>query len=155
MTKISAKNRIDLFVKELGARKPSPGGGAAAALAGALGAALIMKVANFTIGKKKYKRYEKEARAIAKRAGALGKALSAHIGKDARIYGEYARTGKAASMRKASRCAAEISKLSTQGVRICARLKKVGNRNLKGDIMTAELLLRASAKAAEGLANDG
>jgi len=147
MANISAKNKIDSFIKELSARKPSPGGGAAAALAGALGAALIVKVANFTRGK--------EAKAIAKRAGALRNRLSAHIEKDARAYGEYAKTGLAASMKKASRCASEISKLSMQGVRICARLKKVGNRNLKGDIMAAESLLRASAKAAGGLVNDG
>ena len=40
MARISAGNKIDFFIRELGARRPSPGGGAAAALAGALGAAL-------------------------------------------------------------------------------------------------------------------
>lgn len=148
MIKISAKNRIDLFVKELGERKPSPGGGAAAALTGALGAALIIKVANFTIGKKKYKRYDKEAKAIAKRSEVLRNKLSAYIEKDARTYNEYAKTRSKASMQKASDCAGEISKLSGQGVRICMRLKKIGNKNLKGDMAAAELFLRAAAKAA-------
>ena len=155
MADISAKNKIDLFVKELSARKPSPGGGAAAALAGALGSALIVKVANFTIGKKKFRRYEKEAKAIAKGSEALRNKLCAYIEKDAKTYNQYARTKSGASMRKASDCAAEISKLSAQGVRICMRLKKIGNNNLRGDMAAAELFLRASAKAAGGLANDG
>ncbi|MDD5072808.1 MAG: cyclodeaminase/cyclohydrolase family protein [Candidatus Omnitrophica bacterium] len=149
--KISAKNRIDLFVKELGERKPSPGGGAGAALTGALGAALIIKVANFTIGKKKYKRYDNEARSMAKKAEALRNKLGACIERDARRYNEYARTRSKASMQKASDCAAEISKLSGQGVKICMRLKKIGNKNLKGDITAAELFLRAAAKASGNL----
>ena len=148
MAKISARNRIDFFVKELGERKPSPGGGAAAALAGALGVALIIKVANFTMGKKKYKRYDKETRSTAKKAEALRNKLAAYIEKDARIYNEYAKTKSKVSMKKASDCAAEISRLSEQGVRICMRLKKIGNKNLKGDMAAAELFLRASAKAA-------
>ncbi|MDD4879301.1 MAG: cyclodeaminase/cyclohydrolase family protein [Candidatus Omnitrophica bacterium] len=148
MIKISQKNRIDLFVKELGERKPSPGGGAAAALTGALGAALIIKVANFTMGKKKYKRYDKEARTIAKKAEALRNKLSAYIEKDARRYSEYARTRSRAAMQKASDCAGEISAFSEEGVRICMRLKKIANRNLKGDMAAAELFLRAAVKAA-------
>lgn len=149
--KISAKNRIDLFVKELGERKPSPGGGAAAALTGSLGVALIIKVANFTIGKKKYKRYDNEARSMAKKAEALRNKLCACIEKDARRYNEYARTRSKASMQKASDCAAEISKFSGQGVKICMRLKKIGNKNLRGDITAAELFLRAAAKASGNL----
>lgn len=155
MARISVKNRIDFFVKELSARKPSPGGGAAAALTGALGAALIVKVANFTIGKKRYRRYEKEVRVIAKRSAALKDKLCAHIEKDAKAYNQYAKTKSRASMRKASACAAEIARLSEEGLKLCARIRKTGNRNLKGDIMAAELFLRASAKTAGNLTNDG
>lgn len=151
MANISAKNKIDFFVKELSARKPSPGGGAAAALTGALGAALIVKVANFTIGKKKYRRYEKEAKAIAKRSEALRNKLCAYIEKDAKVYNQYAKTKSGASMRKASNCAAEISKLSRQGSKFCVRLNRIGNVNLRGDIYVARLLLNSSEKAAGNL----
>lgn len=154
MIKISAKNRIERFLKELGARKPSPGGGAAAALAGALGAALMIKVANFTIGKKRYKKYEKEIKAIAKKSKSLENKLSAHIEKDARTYSQYAKTKSRASMRKASDCAVEIARLSEAGLKLCARLRKTGNKSLKGDIMAAELFLRASAKAAGNFKDD-
>lgn len=149
--KISSKNRIDLFVKALGERKPSPGGGAAAALAGALGAALIVKVANFTIGKKKYNKYEKEARSIVKKATSLRDRLSAHIEKDAKVYNEYARTRSMASLKRAAACVAEIAKLSKDAVKLCGRLKRVGTRHLKGDLYAAQLLLTSSLKSADNL----
>ena len=55
---------IKKYVKELGSRRPTPGGGSASALAGALGAALIEKVCNFTIGKDKFKPVEADMRRI-------------------------------------------------------------------------------------------
>jgi len=151
MVKISSENKINFFVRELGARKPSPGGGAAAALTGALGLALIMKVANFTIGKKKLKKYEKEAKAILKKAAKLEKQLSAYVEKDAKSYSEYSKTKSRISIKKATVCAAEIAKLSKEGLKFCSRLKKIGNANLKGDLLASELFLNASAKAARNL----
>ena len=151
MTRISAGNKIDFFIRELGARRPSPGGGAAAALAGALGAALIVKVANFTIGRKKYKKYRKKAGSIAKKAAALRGKLSAHIEKDAKTYSEYAKTRSKTSLKKAAVCVAEIAKLSKDAVKLCGSLERIGNRNLKGDLYAAELLLKASERSAENL----
>jgi methenyltetrahydrofolate cyclohydrolase len=46
--------RIDEFLDRLGSDSPTPGGGAAAGVAGASGAALIGMVANLTIGKDGY-----------------------------------------------------------------------------------------------------
>lgn len=149
--KISSRSRIDIFMKALGARKPSPGGGAASALAGALGAALMMKIANFTVGKKKYRMYEKDAKAIFKKAEAIKNKLNALIEKDARSYGEYAMKRSKESLDKSTMCVAQISKLSKEALKYCVRLKGIGNRNLKGDLYTAESLLNASAKSAENL----
>jgi formiminotetrahydrofolate cyclodeaminase len=149
---ISEKSRIDIFTSALGDRKPVPGGGASAALAGAVGAALMMKVANFTIGKKKYRMYEKDAKTIFSKAEGLRKKLAAHIGKDVRSYEEYSRTRSVSSMKKATLCVEEIASLSKEALRYCPRLRKIGNRNLAGDLRAAELLLKASAGAAENLA---
>ena len=46
------------FAEVLASKAPVPGGGGAAALAGALGGALCSMVGNFTTGKKKYAAYE-------------------------------------------------------------------------------------------------
>lgn len=149
--KICASNRIDLFINALGARRPSPGGGAATALAGAVGAALLAKVANYTTGRKKYGKYEEEARAIARQITAIGNKIALGIERDARSYDEYSKTKTRASLKKATRCVADIATLSRGALKLCARLKKIGNKNLKGDLYAAELLLDASAKAAENL----
>jgi glutamate formiminotransferase/formiminotetrahydrofolate cyclodeaminase len=52
------------FIDELAAPTPTPGGGSAAAYAGAMGAGLIAMVAGLTIGKKKYAEVEAEMQAI-------------------------------------------------------------------------------------------
>ena len=54
------QDSLKTYLDDLASTKPAPGGGSAAALAGAVGAALASKVANFTIGKEKYKAVEKE-----------------------------------------------------------------------------------------------
>ena len=45
---------ISDFLQELAAKKSTPGGGSAAAISGAMAAALLSMVANFTIGKQGY-----------------------------------------------------------------------------------------------------
>jgi len=54
---------IDTFLEELATRQPTPGGGAAAGLASALGAALLAMVANYTTGKR-YAEVENEMRSF-------------------------------------------------------------------------------------------
>ena len=56
MTMQSCRN----FVEALASSSPAPGGGGAAALVGAIGAALGNMVASLTIGKKKYAAVEAE-----------------------------------------------------------------------------------------------
>ena len=55
---MTENQKIIDFLNELKSAAPAPGGGAVAALTGAQGAALIMMVANLTVGKKKYEEYE-------------------------------------------------------------------------------------------------
>jgi formiminotetrahydrofolate cyclodeaminase len=55
MTKMSLLDMtIKGFTEKLGSDAPAPGGGSAAALSGALGAALVSMVCNLTAGKPKY-----------------------------------------------------------------------------------------------------
>jgi len=49
---------IDEFTKKLGSDAPAPGGGSAAALSGALGAALVSMVCNLTLGKPRYAEHD-------------------------------------------------------------------------------------------------
>ena len=51
---MSPKRSLGAFLDDLSSSTPAPGGGAVAALAGALGSALTSMVCNLTLGKKKY-----------------------------------------------------------------------------------------------------
>lgn len=64
------------FLERLGSSDPAPGGGAAAALAGALGAALVQMTANLTIGRPRLADVEARARRIATQAGELRERLA-------------------------------------------------------------------------------
>jgi len=59
------------FLTELASRAATPGGGSAAAVMGAMGAALTAMVCHLTIGKKKYAAVEAELRSVLDRADAL------------------------------------------------------------------------------------
>ncbi len=55
---------VSMLLEELGSKSPTPGGGAAAAISGALAASLVEMVCNLTIGKEKYTSSQKEMQAI-------------------------------------------------------------------------------------------
>lgn len=52
------------YIEKLSSKEPIPGGGSAAALAGALSSALTAMVFNLTIGKKVYEEYNEEEKAL-------------------------------------------------------------------------------------------
>ena len=57
---------IQTFLDELASKASTPGGGGGAAVNGAIGAALISMVANFTIGKKGYEYFYKRGYTVTK-----------------------------------------------------------------------------------------
>src|SRR5207302_4401139 len=63
------------FLQRLGSSNPTPGGGAAAAVVGALGAALIEMTAHLTIGKPRLADVQGQARQIEQRSAQLRKGL--------------------------------------------------------------------------------
>lgn len=74
------------FLEELASKKPTPGGGGSAALAGAVGIALGNMVGSLTVGKKKYASVEKEIIELNKRAEELRKELYGLIERDAQAF---------------------------------------------------------------------
>ncbi len=74
------------FIEELAAPTPTPGGGSAAAYAGAMGAGLVAMVAGLTIGKKKYADVEAEMQAIRVVAENLRKELTQAVDDDASAF---------------------------------------------------------------------
>jgi methenyltetrahydrofolate cyclohydrolase len=128
---------ITYFLDELASKSATPGGGSAAALMGAQGAALVSMVCNLTIGKPKFAEVEAELQAVLVKAEALRSQLTGLIQADIdvfnRLMSKYAMP-KDTEDDKASRSAAiqEVLKdaieVPMQCVHACAeviRLSKV------------------------------
>jgi len=78
--------RLDEFLEALASGSATPGGGAAAALAGGLGAALVAMTCNLTVGRPRYAAVEAEVRAIVAEAEAARERLEQAIDDDAAAY---------------------------------------------------------------------
>jgi formiminotetrahydrofolate cyclodeaminase len=77
---------VRAFLERLASGDPTPGGGSASALAGALGASLVSMVCNLTVGRERYADFEADARAIQAEAAILKDRLEQGIGEDAAAY---------------------------------------------------------------------
>src|SRR5207237_1266611 len=84
----ASEHRADVtsFADRIAAKTPTPGGGSAAALAGALGAALATMAARFTLGKAKYAEVEPRMRAIEEEGLRLKTRLLELVEEDALSY---------------------------------------------------------------------
>jgi len=77
---------ITSFLDALASSAPTPGGGAAAALFGASGAALVSMVCNLTIGKPKYAAVEDDMRSLLARSEALRARLTKMMEDDQAVF---------------------------------------------------------------------
>jgi formiminotetrahydrofolate cyclodeaminase len=78
---------VEEFLRRLAGGDPTPGGGAASALAGALGASLVSMVCNLTLGRARYAELEAGATEMQAEADALRQRLQVGIDEDAAAYG--------------------------------------------------------------------
>ncbi|MEA1832288.1 cyclodeaminase/cyclohydrolase family protein [Methylobacterium durans] len=77
---------ISKFLDGLASSAPTPGGGGAAAISGAMGAALVSMVCNLTIGKKKYVEVEAELKEVLAKSEALRATLTGMIADDVEAF---------------------------------------------------------------------
>jgi methenyltetrahydrofolate cyclohydrolase len=77
---------IEPFLDALASSKATPGGGSAAAIIGAMGAALVSMVCNLTIGKKKYADVEGEMKEVLHKTEALRHKLTGMIEDDVKAF---------------------------------------------------------------------
>ena len=77
---------IEPFLDQLASSAATPGGGSAAAIIGAMGAALVSMVCNLTIGKRKYADVEGELKDVLAKTEALRKRLTAMIQDDVKAF---------------------------------------------------------------------
>ena len=126
MTAQIKDNRIEEFLDALASQSATPGGGGAAAIIGAMGAALVSMVCNLTIGKKKYADVEVGMKDVLGKAEALRRRLTGMIEDDAKAFDKVmAAYGmpKETDAEKAARDAAiqEALKIATEVPLACAQ----------------------------------
>jgi methenyltetrahydrofolate cyclohydrolase len=156
---------VQSFLDDLASKSATPGGGSAAALMGAQGAALVSMVCNLTIGKPKFAEVEAELQTVLEQAETLRSQLTGLIQADIdvfnRLMSKYA-LPKETDDEKAFRSAAiqdvlkDATDVPLQCVHACVeviRLSKIaaelGNPNAVSDagaaVMAAYSGLKSSA----------
>ena len=164
MEKIAQKNCVD-FVDVLASKAAVPGGGGAAALAGAIGMALGSMVCNLTTGKKKYSQYEEAIQEILVKARKLQEELLSMIDKDAegfyplsKAYGlptstEEEKQYKAETMEKCLKVACEVPmnivRLCHDSIKLHEELVDKGSKLAISDVGCGVQCLRAAILSAQ------
>jgi len=78
--------QIEQFLEALASHSATPGGGSAAAIIGAMGAALVSMVCNLTIGKKKYAEVEGDIKDVLAKSETLRRKLIGMIEDDVKAF---------------------------------------------------------------------
>jgi methenyltetrahydrofolate cyclohydrolase len=149
-----------MFLGELGSTQPSPGGGAAAAMSGAMAAALVSKVARFSINQPHGEYSGDDMAAFARLSDDQAQALTRLADEDARAYGAVAalkslpksteaekvarKAASAAAWYDASDVAVQIAEHAMETLALAAALCRTGNLHLLSDLLTAMHLARAA-----------
>jgi len=152
------------FIEVLSTPDPTPGGGSAAAYAGAMGAALVSMVSGLTIGKKKYAEYEAEMQAVRVMAEKLRKELTLAVDDDAGAFEalmgsfklpketEEEKSKRSAAIVQATLNAAHVplhvANDAVKVMELAIKCAKHGNVNAISDAMSGFAMSRAALTAA-------
>lgn len=152
------------FIEQIAAATAAPGGGAAAAYAGALAAGLAEMVAGITLGKKKYAEVEAEMQAIHLQAAKLRAELTHGVEDDSAAFeavlGAFKLPKETSGDQQARQAAIQVAMLNAAHVPLHAAASAVkvmelaekcardGNLNAISDAMSSALLAHAAVTAA-------
>ena len=148
------------FAEVLASKAPVPGGGGAAALAGALGVALCSMVGNFTTGKKKYAAYEADVRRMLAHGEALRARLLALVDADAAAFEPLSRayaipkedpareTVLEDATRNACKAPLEMVVCCGEALLLLEEMLEKGSRLLLSDVGCGALLCKAAMESA-------
>lgn len=161
---MTKEQQIQVFLDELASSASTPGGGGAAAIMGAMGAALVSMVCNLTIGREKYAEVEEELKSVLEQAESLRGRLTDMIQADVEVFDRVMasyRLPKGSDAEKASRSAEiqaalkaatdvplECAKASAEVIALSRSVAENGNLNVISDAGVAVLAGFAALKSA-------
>lgn len=152
---------LDQFLDQLGAKQPTPGGGAAASVAGAVGVALGQMVLAYSLGKKALAEHQElleQAMAALTRARSMFLTLAQEDAAAYAVLNELMRLPAEDARRKQEWDAAVASSirppmaslaLASETARMLVSLCGTTNTQLKSDLAIAGILVEAAAAAAK------
>ncbi len=155
---------VEQFLDQLASGQPTPGGGSAAAVMGAMGAALVSMVANLTLGKKKYAEVESEVQVLLAQSEELRGQLTAALQEDVAAfdtvmaaYGlpkdtdeqKAARSAAIqAALKEATEAPLHCARLAHKVLPLTLRIAEIGNVNIISDAGVAVLAAQAALRSA-------
>lgn len=159
------ENSIDQFLDDLASGKPTPGGGSAAAIMGAMGAALVSMVCNVSFGKQGCEAAEPKLRNMLVRSEELRRRLAAMVAEDIAAFDglmaayklakssdeEKARRAQTiqACLERATEVPLECARACSEVVDMARRAANLGYRHVISDVgvgvAAADSALRSAA----------
>lgn len=152
------------LIERLATSDPVPGGGSAAALAGAMGAALVQMVVELTAGRPTAEGHEVELAEIGAASEAARALLLTLAEQDAAAYDAVVRARRlpresddehqardaaiAATVREATRVPLETAGIAAEVFGLAELLAPIGNRNAVSDVGVAALLAATALRGA-------
>jgi formiminotetrahydrofolate cyclodeaminase len=163
VTEIKDKS-IQVFLDELASKSATPGGGSAAAVMGAMSAALTGMVCNLTLGKSKYAEVQDDMQALLEKSDALRNELTCMIKADVdvfnRVMAAYALpketdAEKAArseaiqtAMKEAAQVPLDCAKACAEAIKLSREAAEKGNPNVASDAGAAAMASYGALKSA-------
>lgn len=151
---------VDQFLTELASGAPTPGGGGASAVCGAIAAALGSMVGNLTSGKKKYAEYQEEIEVAIDKCGKLVKEFEELGRKDEEVFEPLAKAYSIPKeqpdrdeilegvLKQASTAPYEVVEKAYETSLVLARLAVIGSRLAISDVGVAAAACDTAAKGA-------
>ncbi len=155
---------LQTYLDDLASSQSTPGGGSAAAVSGAMAAALACMVCRLTLGKAKYADVQDEISALLTQAEEQRQHFQQLMAEDIAAYGrlsacfkmpresEEDRQARAEAVQKSLVEAAlvplEMCERSVATAKICERVAEIGNANVLSDIAASAMLAASAGTAA-------
>ena len=152
----TAEQTCGAFLDALASKTPTPGGGGASALVGALGTALCTMVGNYTVGKKKYAEVEEDVKALMEKAEDIRARLLALVDADAAAFEPLSRAYSIPKddprrgeimeqcLRDAAAAPMEILRLSCEAIDLHREMLDKGSVMMLSDVGTGVVLCRGA-----------
>jgi formiminotetrahydrofolate cyclodeaminase len=158
------KMTVDDFVDQLASATPTPGGGSASAIAGAMAAAMVEMACNLTVGREKFRDVEVQMQTVLARSHELRLQMLAAADEDTKAYSavsEAYRLPRETDAQKAERTAAiqsalvyasevplKVARAASEAAQLAQIAMEKSNPNVASDARVARLLADAATEGA-------